>query len=72
MPDICMCKGSNDEFLKLHYDEKDVPTVDCPLKAGCYRYKAKPCEHRQSYFLGVPFKGGKCKFFMALTIPNPS
>lgn len=28
---------------------------DCPLKENCYRYKAKPSEFRQSYFIHPPY-----------------
>lgn len=28
---------------------------NCPLKEECYRYTAKPNEHRQSYFMNPPF-----------------
>ena len=37
----------------------------CPLKAECYRYTAPVNEHRQSYFVYVPYdhayKG--CEYF---------
>ena len=42
MPDITMCVGEKDE-------------KDCPLKETCYRYKAKPSEFWQSYFMEPPY-----------------
>lgn len=33
---------------------------DCPFKGDCYRYKAQPNEHWQSYFLEVPYMDGEC------------
>ena len=42
MADITMCIG-----------EKDGK--DCPLKETCYRYKAKPNEFWQSYFMEPPY-----------------
>ena len=38
---------------------------DCPLKEDCFRFKVKPDEY-QSYFVGIPFKDGKCEYFMKL------
>jgi hypothetical protein len=35
----------------------------CPVKEQCYRFTAKPNEFRQSYFVEVPFKDGKCEMF---------
>ncbi len=37
----------------------------CPLMEKCYRYKTKPSEYRQSYFIGIPydFKKKKCEYF---------
>ena len=29
---------------------------NCPLKETCYRYKAKPSEFAQSFFIGTPFE----------------
>ena len=29
---------------------------NCPMKETCYRYKATPNEHRQSYFIKPPFE----------------
>ena len=34
--------------------------TDCPLKETCYRFLAME-GLRQSYFIDVPFKDGKCK-----------
>jgi hypothetical protein len=39
------------------------PGHDCPLKEKCYRYTAKPCEFRQSYFMSPPYKDGKCDHY---------
>jgi hypothetical protein len=38
---------------------------DCKQKDKCYRYTAKPCEYRQSYFVEVPKKpeDNECKYF---------
>ena len=38
---------------------------DCPLKEGCYRFKAEPSKYRQSYFIGIPFdkKNKKCDMY---------
>ncbi len=36
---------------------------DCPFKDNCYRYKAEPSKYRQSYFLEVPYKDGKCEYY---------
>lgn len=38
----------------------------CPLKDDCYRFKAKPSEYRQSYFINPPNKGDKCEYFSKL------
>ncbi len=38
----------------------------CPLKQKCFRYTAKPSEHRQSYSMFEPtIEGGKilCEWF---------
>lgn len=42
MPDISMCNGIKCRSV-------------CPLKDNCYRYRAVPCEFRQSYFMNAPF-----------------
>ena len=36
--------------------------TDCPLKESCYRFLAME-GLRQSYFIYVPFKDGKCKYY---------
>ena len=41
---------------------------ECTKKETCYRFKAKPCEYRQSYFFSPPFeidkKGQtKCEYY---------
>jgi len=33
---------------------------DCPIKEGCYRFKAKPSQYGQGYFLQSPYENGKC------------
>lgn len=33
---------------------------NCDLRQTCYRYKAKPNEYRQSYFVETPIKNGEC------------
>jgi len=37
----------------------------CPLKEECYRYREKPNEYRQSYFVGIPWDEIKksCDYF---------
>ena len=42
--------------------------LKCPSKEKCYRFKAKPTEHRQSYFANTPKlnKDGKCDYFYPL------
>ena len=37
--------------------------VGCPLKETCYRYKAKPDEYWQSFFMKPPFEKGKCEHY---------
>jgi hypothetical protein len=40
---------------------------DCPKKQKCYRFRAVPSEHRQSYFAEVPFQpDGTCAYFAPL------
>ena len=36
--------------------------TDCPLKETCYRFLAMEVL-RQSYFIDVPFKDGKCEYY---------
>ena len=36
--------------------------TNCPLKESCYRFLAKD-SFRQSYFIYVPFKYGKCNYY---------
>lgn len=36
---------------------------NCPLKEKCYRFKAKPSEYWQSYFINSPYKNGDCEYF---------
>jgi hypothetical protein len=35
----------------------------CELAQTCYRYKASPTPHYQSYFLKPPIKDGKCEYY---------
>jgi len=35
--------------------------ADCPLKDNCYRYTANKNEHRQSFFMNVPYNKEDCK-----------
>ena len=37
--------------------------TDCPHRETCYRYTAKPNEHRQSYFKTPPIKEGICEMY---------
>lgn len=36
----------------------------CPLKDNCARYRLKPCEYRQSYFVGAVNKEDSCEKFL--------
>ena len=36
---------------------------ECKLISMCYRFKANPSEHRQSYFGKSPRKKNKCDMF---------
>jgi hypothetical protein len=35
----------------------------CELAQTCYRYKASPTPHYQSYFMSPPVKNGKCEYY---------
>ena len=37
--------------------------ADCPLRKTCYRYTAKAEPYRQSYFVVVPYRDGKCDYY---------
>ena len=37
--------------------------IGCEAKETCYRYKAIPNEHRQSYFLEPPIKNNGCEYY---------
>ena len=37
--------------------------TDCPLKESCYIFLAM-VGLRQSYFTNVPFKDGKCEYYL--------
>lgn len=43
---------------------------DCPKKTICYRFTALPTEYRQSYFVGVPYKGEGCTYYWPLEETN--
>lgn len=62
MPDIAMCTGSGQT------SSKSTSLVECPRKETCYRFKAKPSEHRQSYFMGLPYDTTteECRHFLPL------
>lgn len=53
MPDITMCAGA--QFLPVGKGGELV-AVECFRKNTCYRFTAKPNEHRQSYFVDIPVK----------------
>jgi hypothetical protein len=38
---------------------------ECPKRQECYRFKAKPDEYLQSYFLEPPYnrETGECEYF---------
>lgn len=38
--------------------------IGCEAKETCYRYKAKPNEHRQSYFLEPPIVNNGCEYYI--------
>lgn len=44
--------------------------VGCPLKETCYRYKAKPDEWWQSFFMTPPFEKGKCEHYWEIRGKN--
>jgi hypothetical protein len=44
--------------------------TNCPLKEDCFRFKVKADDY-QSYLVGVPFKDGKCEYFMKLLKNKP-
>lgn len=38
---------------------------NCEAKHTCYRFTAKPCEYRQSYFIGSPIlPQGGCEYYI--------
>lgn len=65
MPDITMCKGNIKEAFPLSVKVGVIKNFECPLKETCYRYKAKPDEYWQSYFVGIPYDKEKkdCEFY---------
>ncbi len=38
----------------------------CPMKMECYRYRAIPDKHMQTYFLDSPRKGDECDYFTSI------
>ena len=38
---------------------------NCPLKNNCYRYISAD-SMRQAYFIGTPYKDGKCDMFWGI------
>jgi len=42
----------------------------CELKDKCYRFKAKPDKHWQSYFVNPPIKDGNCVNFWLDDTPS--
>jgi hypothetical protein len=36
----------------------------CKSKHTCYRYKAKPSDYMQSYFLVTPIKDNGCEYYI--------
>ena len=53
-------------FNRLRFWMPDITMCvgrDCPKKNTCYRYTAFPSEYRQSYFVGVPYKGKGCTYY---------
>jgi hypothetical protein len=60
-----MCTGRNDPC-----ENTDEPLIlgVCDKREQCYRYTAKPCEYRQSFFAVAPFTQNasekqKCLYF---------
>ena len=43
---------------------------DCLLKENCYRYKAKPDELWQSYFVEIPYKNGECNHYWEMEMSS--
>jgi hypothetical protein len=46
------------------------PGTNCPQKEKCYRFKAKPSEYMQSYFMKAPIKDGKCDMYWGENAEN--
>ena len=42
----------------------------CPKKDKCYRFKAIPDKHWQSFFKGVPYKKKRCMYFMKMMVTS--
>jgi hypothetical protein len=38
----------------------------CPLKNDCYRFRALPSPHRQSFFMNVPYSKDQCMGYWPL------
>jgi hypothetical protein len=60
MPDISMCPGTGQT------NGKSTSIVDCPKKQTCYRFTARPYEHRQAYFMFLPYdvSSETCEHYM--------
>lgn len=52
-----MCSG-----LKHNFDTHK--NTVCKARETCYRYKAKPSEHRQSYFDDAPIVNNGCDYYI--------
>ena len=57
MADVTMCSG-----LKHNFDTHK--NTVCKARETCYRYKAKPNEHRQSYFDDAPIVNNNCDYYI--------
>ncbi len=45
--------------------------IGCEAKETCYRYKAIPKEHFQSYFLESPMENNGCEYYYWNVINKP-
>jgi len=44
----------------------------CPKRGGCYRYRAEPYKHWQSYFVSSPRDGDDCKRYWRMDNGYPT
>jgi hypothetical protein len=44
--------------------------TECPMRAKCYRYRAAPSDHWQSYMI-MPRKGDQCNYYEPFKMPKP-